>query len=187
MKKLFFTSVSTIAILLMSKTTFAQTCSTPPSCATLGYTKSSSDCSGQPMLKCPLDTTKVFCASSSTTSTTPTTPTTTYSVGDIAPGGGTVAVVNASGTGGTRVVAAGDGTLDELKSYCATLSGSGVIWQIASPSTLEAMNEAGNIFFSGCGYVYTTSSYCHLCGGGIGGCSYSGSLDSAAGFCEAPF
>ncbi len=40
----------------------AQTCATPPSCASLGYTMTSSDCSGQPTLSCPFDASAVFCA-----------------------------------------------------------------------------------------------------------------------------
>lgn len=39
----------------------AQTCTTPPSCNTLGYKQSASDCTGQQMLKCPFDNSKVFC------------------------------------------------------------------------------------------------------------------------------
>lgn len=39
----------------------AQTCSAPPSCAALGYDKSTSDCSGQAILRCPFDQAKVFC------------------------------------------------------------------------------------------------------------------------------
>ena len=40
----------------------AQTCATPPSCASLGYTMTSSDCSGLPTLVCPFDASAVFCA-----------------------------------------------------------------------------------------------------------------------------
>ena len=40
----------------------AQTCATPPSCASLGYTMTSSECSGQPTLVCPFDASAVFCA-----------------------------------------------------------------------------------------------------------------------------
>lgn len=37
------------------------TCAAPPTCAQLGYNQSVSDCSGKKMLKCPFDTSKVFC------------------------------------------------------------------------------------------------------------------------------
>ncbi len=40
----------------------AQTCLTQPSCDTLGYKQSESDCSGlEQVLKCPFDQTKMFC------------------------------------------------------------------------------------------------------------------------------
>ena len=52
-----------LSILLLSAAPAqAQTCTSAPSCAALGYDKSSSDCSGQAMLKCPFDQSKVFCA-----------------------------------------------------------------------------------------------------------------------------
>ena len=182
MKKSNLITVSAAVLLLSLQSAAAQVCTTPPTCDALGYTKSASECGSNPMLKCPLDQTKVFCAGSST----PTTP--TYSVGDIAPGGGTIVAVNSSGTGGTRVVSAGAGTYDELKSYCASLSGGGTVWQIASSVTLEKMNDDGDLFFSGCSYYYHSGKgYCHLCGGGIGSCSSSGSQSTAGGYCEAPF
>ena len=37
------------------------TCATPPTCASLGYDQSASDCAGRKMIKCPFDTSKVFC------------------------------------------------------------------------------------------------------------------------------
>lgn len=36
-------------------------CSATPDCASLGYTKSEADCSGKVMIKCPTDTSKVYC------------------------------------------------------------------------------------------------------------------------------
>src|SRR5574344_1672590 len=42
----------------------AQTCTAAPSCDSLGYTKSASDCTGE-YLKCPFDNNKVFCGGSS--------------------------------------------------------------------------------------------------------------------------
>ena len=41
----------------------AQTCITPPSCESLGYTMTEADCEGYNFLKCPFDTSKIFCAS----------------------------------------------------------------------------------------------------------------------------
>src|SRR5574344_739991 len=45
----------------------AQTCTAAPSCDSLGYTKSASDCSGE-YLKCPFDNNKVFCGGSGSSS-----------------------------------------------------------------------------------------------------------------------
>lgn len=41
----------------------AQTCSTPPSCEALGYTKAKDDCKGIQSLQCPFDTSKYYCFS----------------------------------------------------------------------------------------------------------------------------
>lgn len=52
-----------LSILLLSAAPVrAQTCTAAPSCAALGYDKTSTDCTGQAMLKCPFDQSKVFCA-----------------------------------------------------------------------------------------------------------------------------
>lgn len=39
----------------------ALSCTTPPSCDTLGYKQTASDCIGNYILKCPFDNSKVFC------------------------------------------------------------------------------------------------------------------------------
>ena len=39
----------------------AMECTTPPTCAELGFTKAVADCSGRTMLYCPFDKTKVYC------------------------------------------------------------------------------------------------------------------------------
>ena len=39
----------------------AQTCVTPPTCDSLGFTKTTEDCVGKTILKCPFDLTKVYC------------------------------------------------------------------------------------------------------------------------------
>ncbi|MBQ8662157.1 MAG: tail fiber protein [Alphaproteobacteria bacterium] len=54
--------LSSAAVLLVTAAeASAQTCTTAPSCAELGYTQSASECSGKAMVKCPFDKTKVFC------------------------------------------------------------------------------------------------------------------------------
>lgn len=50
-----FSSVGSINIAV------AQTCATPPTCAELGFDKGADDCTGRSTLKCPFDTTKLFC------------------------------------------------------------------------------------------------------------------------------
>lgn len=182
MKKSNLLTTAAAVMLLTAAPAAAQTCIKTPSCADLGYTKTAANCAGQAILKCPLDNTQVYCPGTTAINTPK-----TYRVGDIAPGGGTVVAVNSSGTEGTRVVAAGVGAYAELRSYCASLSGSGTIWQVASSVTLEKMNKS-TLFFSSCAYYYHSGSgYCHLCGNNIGDCSYTGSQSTAGGYCEAPF
>ena len=54
--------LSSAAVLLVTAAeASAQSCTTAPSCASLGYTKSVSQCSGKNMIKCPFDTALVFC------------------------------------------------------------------------------------------------------------------------------
>ena len=39
----------------------AQTCVIPPTCESLGYEFTTADCADRPSLKCPFDTTKIYC------------------------------------------------------------------------------------------------------------------------------
>ena len=41
----------------------AQTCVTPPTCESLGYTLTDAECKGRTVIKCPFDLSKVFCVS----------------------------------------------------------------------------------------------------------------------------
>lgn len=50
-----------LAIFLLPTDVYGQNCATPPSCATLGYTKTAAACSGKTILKCPFDNSKVYC------------------------------------------------------------------------------------------------------------------------------
>ena len=69
-KKYLGVSLSALAFSLSySLTANAQTCVTPPSCETLGYTDTADKCDGDAMIKCPFDTSKVFCRSVPTTKT----------------------------------------------------------------------------------------------------------------------
>lgn len=57
----FYKYTLTVTTLFCPSLIMAQTCTTPPSCDTLGYKQTAADCSGQQMLKCPFDNSKVFC------------------------------------------------------------------------------------------------------------------------------
>ena len=50
-----------ILMFVMPSVVYGQNCATPPSCETLGYTKTAADCSGKTILKCPFDNNKVYC------------------------------------------------------------------------------------------------------------------------------
>ena len=47
--------------ILNLSTAQAQNCVVPPTCESLGYTKTAADCKDKDTLKCPLDTSKLFC------------------------------------------------------------------------------------------------------------------------------
>ena len=67
-KKYLGVSLSALAFSLSyGLTANAQTCVTPPSCETLGYTDTADKCDGDAMVKCPFDTSKVFCRAYATT------------------------------------------------------------------------------------------------------------------------
>ena len=67
-KKYLGVSLSALAFSLSySLTVNAQTCVTPPSCETLGYTDTADKCDGDAMVKCPFDQSKVFCRAYPTT------------------------------------------------------------------------------------------------------------------------
>ena len=62
--KILGASFLTIAFSFIGNTSvWAQTCATPPTCESLGYTLTASQCTGRTVLKCPLDTSKIFCVS----------------------------------------------------------------------------------------------------------------------------
>ncbi len=52
---------SAFGLILSVTNSYAIDCTPTPDCATLGYTKTASDCSGVATIKCPFDTSKVFC------------------------------------------------------------------------------------------------------------------------------
>ena len=52
---------SAFGLILSVTNSYAIDCTPTPDCVTLGYTKTASDCSGVASIKCPFDTSKVFC------------------------------------------------------------------------------------------------------------------------------
>lgn len=61
-KSLYGISFAGLAFFLSAVSVRAQTCVTPPTCASLGYSKSTTECKGvTDVLKCPFDTSIVFC------------------------------------------------------------------------------------------------------------------------------
>ena len=61
MRKELIATLSMLGSLAASGAAAAQTCATPPSCETLGFTKSETDCEGLEALKCPFDQSKLYC------------------------------------------------------------------------------------------------------------------------------
>lgn len=86
----------TIGVMLLCSTAFsanpaaAQTCAVPPTCESLGYDKKAEDCEDKAILKCPLDSSKIFCSNGSADGISPTPgygggtgPNGSYRVGDL--------------------------------------------------------------------------------------------------------
>ena len=84
MRKELIASLSMLGSLAASGAAAAQTCATPPSCETLGFTKSETDCDGLEALKCPFDQSKLYCPQGGGKDTCETVPgTIVYSDGTI--------------------------------------------------------------------------------------------------------
>ena len=84
MRKELIASLSMLGSLAASGAAAAQTCATPPSCETLGFTKSETDCEGLEALKCPFDQSKLYCPQGGGKDTCETVPgTIVYSDGTI--------------------------------------------------------------------------------------------------------
>lgn len=88
---------------------WGQTCVTPPSCDALGFTKTAADCAGKTILKCPFDTSKVYCPGAEEQEVTK-----TYNLGDTyysngVPVGKVISVSNCQNGGGGSMVASSVG------------------------------------------------------------------------------
>ena len=137
---------------------WAQTCIKTPSCADLGYTKSTTDCSGKTILKCPLDTTKVYCPGAEETLRT-------YKVGDAyvdenGVGIGIVAQVDSTGKHGVVIFSAGRGDASTATTICSSKTAGNLNWGLASGQNICGVYSGG----MGGGCVLLTSSgngYCY--------------------------
>lgn len=54
-------SLSALAFSLYAGSALAQTCTPPPECEALGFTKTEADCAGKTILKCPFNDAMVYC------------------------------------------------------------------------------------------------------------------------------
>ena len=186
MKNLILASVCFSAMLLNIQNVQAQTCVTPPSCYSLGYTKTVSQCSGKAMLKCPLDTTKVYCPSYEETLRT-------YKVGDTyigkdGVGVGTVVQVDSTGRHGVVAISGGAGDVNTATTTCASRTAGGLNWGIAS-TTSSCRLDGGE---SCCGCYLVSSSGTGYCRGTGSGWSSTSScsdreLKNLGFYCEAAF
>lgn len=182
-KNIYFSGLLGLTALLSANTALAQTCVNAPDCAEIGFTKTTADCEGKTILKCPFDTNQVYCPGYEES-------TKTYSVGDTyykdGVAAGVVAVVTDGGLHGIVVngnSVAGTSTA-EVKAACAAKSTAGLEWGIATCSNYNKVKKTINAtvdeFFAEGGCLYSTS-----------GCIFDSSISSRCkengGFCQAAF
>lgn len=164
---------------------WAQTCIKTPSCADLGYTKTTTACAGKTILKCPLDTTKVYCPSYEETLRT-------YKVGDTyigkdGVGVGTVVKIDSTGKHGVVAISGGTGDANTATTTCAARTAGGLNWGIAS--TGSSCRLDGGESCCGC-YLLSSSGtgYCRRSDGWSSTSSCSDKeLKNLGFYCEAAF
>ena len=123
--------LTALGLIFSSANVFATECTPAPDCASLGYNKTAADCEGLSTIKCPFDTSKIYCSQGSSVSQD-------VSLGAILYGDGTIAsglvtgkkpigivfdVINRLALALTDVKqdgSAGSGTMLWLSSYCDT-------------------------------------------------------------------
>lgn len=162
---------------------WAQTCIKTPSCADLGYTKTTADCTGKTILKCPLDNTQVYCPSYEETLRT-------YKVGDTyigkdGVGVGTVVQVDSTGRHGVVAVSGGSVTSgDAATSTCSSKTAGGLNWGLASGASSCKLDK--NASCCGCNLISTAGrGYCSSSSWYEASCSGSGIV--LGFYCEAAF
>lgn len=182
-KNLYGASIIALAFSFSSQA-LAQTCSTPPDCKTLGFTKTAADCSGKTILKCPFNQAQVYCPGSEEYSRT-------YNVGDsyLASGivVGKVYKVDSTKMHGTIVLSASKyGTKADALNYCNSLSLGGMIWNLPTSKDMHAIcNSKAVTLIDAVEYWVSDKGYTIL-----SGCSnYNFSDDSGTNsyYCVAEF
>lgn len=158
----------------------AQTCVPPPSCDTLGFTKTAADCEGKTILKCPFDTSKVYCPGVEE-------QTKSYALGDTyyADGVAVGKVIKLDcATGDTcshgivSTVGTRSGTYEEASQGCASMTAGSLTWYMPDINAVIAIakyiggfsmiwsnsgnciNASGNEYEFGCAYRDGTSPGC---------------------------
>lgn len=132
-KNILGASLLALAFSLNAQNATAQTCSTPPDCATLGFTKTAADCSGKTILKCPFNQAQVYCPGSEEQSET-------YTIGDLYPKTGVSIGVVIAINNGNYVVSSIPKYVDNSNnatSFCDDFNLGGYTW--STPSLPEAI------------------------------------------------
>lgn len=156
-KNFYGASLTALAFSLNIPAATAQTCTTPPDCATLGFTKTAADCSGHSVLKCPFNQSKVYCDSGASSGSSGETK--TYTVGDAYYSNNQLLGVIIEVNNNSVVVASGlRGNLtSEIDDYCASL---GTEW---FAPTVSYAKKITSVYGS---QVNKTWSYLRLAGSG---------------------
>lgn len=159
-EKIYGASLIALAFSLNTADVNAQTCTAAPDCATLGFTKSSSDCDGHSVLKCPFDQSKLYC-DAGTTAATPNPTTSTYKVGDTyynngVPVGKVIEIKDNGAHGLVSTIGSYSGTYASAGSGCASLSADGLAWFLPTVKQIQAIGNVSRFD----GYVWGSSGEC---------------------------
>ena len=138
----------------------AQTCVTPPTCESLGYNKTTADCEGKTILKCPFDTSQVYCPGNGEEGQGG-----SYALGDTyyangSPVGKVIKLDCSEGTtcshGIVSTTGIRSGTYTQAHQSCAAMSTGGLTWYLASKTQISLIGRY--IGFSG--YVWGNDGNC---------------------------
>lgn len=140
----------------------AQSCIKTPTCAELGYAQSEADCSGKTILKCPLDTSKVYCPSDTESAKT-------YKIGDV--------FVDLNGIALGRIITLTDGgqhgrimasspyfltDYSRVTTICLDKTTGGRDWYMATSSDLFSNRNGKGLGIVSYGCYWSSNGCCHL-------------------------